>query len=487
MPRIIVLGSGTSTGVPEVGCHCAVCSSTDPADKRLRTSVLYITDSGKRILIDCSPDFRQQALRVGLDRLDAIVLTHEHYDHIGGLDDLRTISWDKPLPIYAEERVLAAIRHRLHYYFRKNPYPGSPQLDLYPIHPGIPFEAADMEILPIRVMHAGLPILAYRLGDFAFVTDLKTISPVSLKSLQGLSLLLLNGLRHKPHLSHQTIDEAIDLIARVGHPKAYITHLSHHAPLMAEMSHFLPEGVVASYDGLEESLPKSPYRYADCGEMPYDEALDVQRSLFDALLKAKAMNRPTHSVLMFCEHEPVLTIGRHGDKANLLADSLQLSNRHIRVHTVDRGGDITYHGPGQITGYPVFDLEMFGLGIKRYISLLESCIIELLQGYGIEAAPVPGATGVWIDVAEPSKMRKICAIGVRSSRYVVMHGFALNVNTDLSYFSLINPCGFTDKGVTSMARELGYSPDIEEVKRRLQQIFHCRFSALMQAVTPPMI
>lgn len=481
MPQIIVLGSGTSTGVPEVGCHCEVCSSVDTRDKRLRSSLLYITEQGKRILIDCGPDFRQQAIRTGIDRLDAILLTHEHYDHIGGLDDLRTISWDRPVPIYAEERVLSAIRERLHYYFREHPYPGSPKLELIPISPATPFVVADTEVLPIRVMHGRLPILGFRIEDLAYVTDLKTVSPVSLKHLQGLQMLFINGLRYKPHPTHQTIDEALQIVAQLGRPQTYITHLSHHAPPFEDLVKELPFGVQPAYDQLTLHHHEAPFRYADCAETPYEEALSMQQEIFDRIIRDKMEGNPTHSVLMFCEHEPVLTIGRHGDETNLLVSENRLRSQGIRLHHIARGGDITYHGPGQITGYPIFDLETFGIGIKSYVELIESCIIELLRGYGIEGQRISGATGVWVSASASAAARKICAIGVRASRYVVMHGFALNVNTDLSYFNLINPCGFTDRGVCSISSEVGHPVDMEEVKQKLQTIFFARFAALIKA------
>lgn len=175
--------------------------------------------------------------------------------------------------------------------------------------------------------------------------------------------------------------------------------------------------------------------------------------------------------MFFCEHLPVLTIGKSGKESNLLIPEEVLRERGVSFYHTNRGGDITYHGPGQITGYPVFDLEYWHLGLRQYIHTLEDAIIRFLALYGLKGERLEGATGVWLDTEVSGRTRKVCAIGVKSSRFVTMHGFALNINTDLSYFSLINPCGFTDKGVTSLARELGEPQDFELAKSRLRDIF----------------
>lgn len=175
--------------------------------------------------------------------------------------------------------------------------------------------------------------------------------------------------------------------------------------------------------------------------------------------------------MFFCEHLPVLTIGKSGKESNLLIPEEVLRERGVSFYHANRGGDITYHGPGQITGYPVFDLEYWHLGLRQYIHTLEDAIIRFLALYGLKGERLEGATGVWLDTEVSGRTRKVCAIGVKSSRFVTMHGFALNINTDLSYFSLINPCGFTDKGVTSLARELGEPQDFELAKSRLRDIF----------------
>ncbi len=213
--------------------------------------------------------------------------------------------------------------------------------------------------------------------------------------------------------------------------------------------------------------------YQDLGTIEYGAAWDYQEERFNALVDYKrdpaGKERPEQYVL-FCEHSHVYTLGKSGDEGNLLIHKDFLARINATYFKTNRGGDITYHGPGQIVGYPIVDLESLGIGLKQYITLMEEAIIELLRGYGISATLMEGATGVWLDVHHPVKARKICAIGVRSSRYVTMHGFALNVNTNLDYFTYINPCGFETKGVTSMEKELGSAQDMEEVKLALRDI-----------------
>lgn len=216
---------------------------------------------------------------------------------------------------------------------------------------------------------------------------------------------------------------------------------------------------------------KNRFRYHDLGRIAYADALEYQTAAFEALLEAKASGREEHNQLFFCEHLPVLTIGKSGKDSNLLIPEQLLAGRGVSFFHTNRGGDITYHGPGQITGYPVFDLDQWQLGLKQYIHALEEIIIRFLAIYGLKGERLEGATGVWLDTGQPGRTRKICAIGVKSSRFVTMHGFALNINTDLSYFSLINPCGFTDKGVTSLAMEMGEPQDFELAKSQLQGLF----------------
>ena len=207
------------------------------------------------------------------------------------------------------------------------------------------------------------------------------------------------------------------------------------------------------------------FSYQDLGRIVYAKALDIQTEKFNALLAAKAKGEKGRNELLFCEHDPVLTIGKSGKDSNLLIPEARLQALGVSYYHINRGGDITYHGPGQITGYPIFDLETWHIGLKQYIYRLEETIIRFLALYGLKGERLEGATGVWLDPFVAGKARK------KSSRFVTMHGFALNINTDLNYFSLINPCGFTDKGVTSLAKELGKEQDFEEAKRQLVALF----------------
>lgn len=212
------------------------------------------------------------------------------------------------------------------------------------------------------------------------------------------------------------------------------------------------------------------FDFQDLGRISYEKALQIQTVAFDALLKAKSDDSYGKNKLYFCEHDPVYTLGKSGMISNLLVSERQLKEKGISFYETNRGGDITYHGPGQITGYPIFDLEQLGVGLKQYIELLEETIIRFLALYGVEGKRLYKATGVWLEPETPAA-RKICAIGVKSSRFVTMHGFALNISTDLSYFSLINPCGFKDKGVTSLANELNRTIDFDEAKNQLCCLF----------------
>lgn len=203
------------------------------------------------------------------------------------------------------------------------------------------------------------------------------------------------------------------------------------------------------------------------GRIAYGEAWHRQTELFEGLVAAKQQHAPYCNYLIFCEHPHVYTLGRHGKATNMLLSQEQLHSIQAEMFQIDRGGDITYHGPGQLVCYPILNLEDFHLGLKDYIHLLEEAVIRVCAEYGIHGQRVSGATGVWIAVGTPEE-RKICAIGVRSSHYVTMHGLALNVNTDLRYFSYIHPCGFVDKGVTSIAKETGCKVDMEEVTTKLE-------------------
>ncbi len=204
----------------------------------------------------------------------------------------------------------------------------------------------------------------------------------------------------------------------------------------------------------------------DWGLVPYADAWKRQTVLFEALVEAKKQGKSTDGRIITCQHPHVYTIGRSGKEQNMLMSEQQLQRIGATYYHIDRGGDVTYHGPGQLVCYPILDLENYGLGLKGYVHLLEEVVISVCASYGIPAGRVEKATGVWLDGDGP-KARKICAIGVRSSHYCTMHGLALNVNTDLRYFSYINPCGFVDKGVTSLQKELGREVSFEEVRERL--------------------
>ena len=216
--------------------------------------------------------------------------------------------------------------------------------------------------------------------------------------------------------------------------------------------------------------------FRELGSMPYQQAWDYQEKLLNEIItqKLEFQKQPlnsehlTNNYLLFVEHPHVFTLGKSGSEDNMLANFIQLQAKNAEFIHTNRGGDITYHGPGQIVGYPILNLDYFSKGVRDYIDKLEEAIILCLQHYGIEGHRLDGATGVWFDPDIPGKTRKICAMGVRVSRGVSMHGFAFNVNTDLSYFSLINPCGFTDKKVTSLQAELGQEMDLAEVKKVLK-------------------
>jgi lipoyl(octanoyl) transferase len=223
--------------------------------------------------------------------------------------------------------------------------------------------------------------------------------------------------------------------------------------------------------------------YKDIGQKDYKETWDYQTEIFTKLVDSKKHDNKAGTsgesslpgTFIFVEHPHVYTLGKSGSENNLLLDFIQLRAKDASFYRIDRGGDITYHGPGQIVGYPIFDLEVIKVGLKDYIYRIEEAIIRTVKEFGISASRLEGGTGVWLDPEITGKARKICAIGVKASRFVTMHGFAFNVNTDLSYFNNINPCGFTDKGVTSLEKELGVRQDFNfvksKVKKNLQEIF----------------
>lgn len=247
--KITVLGSGTSKGIPEIGCTCHTCTSPDPKDKRLRASVLVET-RGLRILIDASPDLRQQALRSDICRLDAVLLTHQHYDHVGGIDDLRPFCAGGDLPIFTNPKTAQDLRTRVDYCFRDHPYPGVPKLDLHALD-GRPFYIDGLKIIPVEVMHGRLPIYGYRIGNFAYITDAKTIADSEKEKLQGLDVLILNCLRVKQeHFAHIILPEALALIDELKPKRCYLTHACHMLGRHEEVARMLPSGVEYSYDGM---------------------------------------------------------------------------------------------------------------------------------------------------------------------------------------------------------------------------------------------
>lgn len=211
-------------------------------------------------------------------------------------------------------------------------------------------------------------------------------------------------------------------------------------------------------------------RLIDLGVASYMPAWKQQEELHQEVIAAKLRGEDTGNYLLFVEHNHVYTLGKSGSEANMLINAIQLQAAHAEFVKVNRGGDITYHGPGQLVVYPIVDMANFGVGVKDYVDRLEEVVIRTVGEYGIKGERLEGATGVWIDAHTP-KARKICAIGIKCSRYVTMHGFALNVNTNLDYFNYINPCGFVDKGVTSIAKEVGHEVSMIEVKMVVRQYF----------------
>lgn len=256
--KVTVLGTGTSCGVPQIGCTCPVCTSSDPRDKRLRCSALLEIDDEQaeegvtRILIDCGPDFREQMIRTGFHRLDAIFISHEHYDHVGGIDDIRPFSVFGDMTIYADDFCATHLMERIPYCFtpKEVRYPGVPRIDLERIGPGSPVRVNGVEVLPVQVMHGKLPILAYRIGTFAYVTDMKTIIPEQKQLLEGVGTLVVNGLRHEQHPTHQTVEDAVAFADNLGVDEAYIIHVSHHLGLHSAEDALMPPHRHIAYDGM---------------------------------------------------------------------------------------------------------------------------------------------------------------------------------------------------------------------------------------------
>ncbi len=248
--KVTFLGSGTSQGIPVIACSCAVCTSADTRDKRLRSSVLLQVDD-KNIVIDSGPDFRYQMLRAGVTHLDALVFTHEHKDHTAGLDDIRAFNYKQgeAINVYAHKRVQDALKKEFSYIFAHHKYPGIPQLDLFEIghHP---FEVAGVPFIPIEVMHFQLPVLGFRIADFTYITDAKTVTEVEKAKIKGTKVLVINALQQEKHISHFTLEEALAFAQEMGAEKTYFTHISHRLGTHHKISELLPAGVELAYDGL---------------------------------------------------------------------------------------------------------------------------------------------------------------------------------------------------------------------------------------------
>lgn len=255
MLRLTFLGTGTSQGVPMIGCDCEVCRSGDPRDKRLRSAAM-VEVGGRRIVIDAGPDFRYQMLREGVRDIDAILLTHQHTDHIIGLDDVRAFNYfcQKSVDIYATELVQAAVRKVFDYAFTDKPYPGAPQMTLHTIG-SEPFEVAGVKVTPICGKHFTLPVTGYRIGNVAYLTDFNHIEDSELEKLRGVDVFVVNALRHTRHLSHFALPEAIELARKVGAKSTYFTHISHQLGFHATEEPLLPEGMHLAYDTLTIEIP----------------------------------------------------------------------------------------------------------------------------------------------------------------------------------------------------------------------------------------
>ncbi|VAW29824.1 Octanoate-[acyl-carrier-protein]-protein-N-octanoyltransferase [hydrothermal vent metagenome] len=224
-------------------------------------------------------------------------------------------------------------------------------------------------------------------------------------------------------------------------------------------------------------------KFMDLGLIDYAEAWEYQKQVFDKTLEAKQKNLTTENHLLFCEHPHVFTLGKSGNRQNLLVDDRWLEDKDIPCYQTDRGGDITYHGPGQLVGYPIFDVDNFNISVKEFVFDIETVLIRTIKHFGLHGERLERATGVWIDAGIKGKERKIAAIGMRIHNKVSMHGFALNVNTNLDYFNYINPCGFQDKGVTSLQKELNHKIDMVKVKQLLIKEFEIIFEAEITAKT----
>ena len=247
--RLTFVGTGTSQGVPVIACHCRVCRSGDSRDRRLRTSALLEME-GRNILFDIGPDFRQQMLREDVGHLDAILITHAHRDHVGGLDDIRSFNYvqHSKMNVYLNAEARHAIERDYHYIFEPHQYPGLPEADLHTVE--APFTAAGVEVTPVKAMHKDLPVLGFRIGTLAYITDANYMAPEEMAKLKGVKVLVINALRREKHFSHYSLPEALEVIETVAPERAYLTHMSHEMGLHAEVSATLPPHVELAYDGL---------------------------------------------------------------------------------------------------------------------------------------------------------------------------------------------------------------------------------------------
>jgi len=251
--KVVFLGTGPSLGVPVPTCNCETCTSKDSKDKRLRSSV-YIEHNGKRFVIDCGPDFRQQVLTNKIEKIDFILLTHKHNDHVGGLDDVRPFNYiqKENMPIYGSSETLLDIKSRFYYSFEERPYPGAPKFDLIEVNKGIGFDIDAVNILPIEVLHGTMPILAYRIGDFTYITDAKFIADDQIELIKGTKILVVNALFiDRTHKIHFNLQEALDFIKVINPEKAYLTHVSHKFPPMKNTTGLLPDNIQIAFDGME--------------------------------------------------------------------------------------------------------------------------------------------------------------------------------------------------------------------------------------------
>lgn len=251
--RLTFLGTGTSQGVPVIACRCRVCRSGDSRDRRLRTSALLEVE-GRNILFDIGPDFRQQMLREDVGRLDAILITHAHRDHVGGLDDIRSFNYvqHSKMNVYLNAEARFAIERDYHYIFEPHQYPGLPEADLHTVE--APFTAAGVEVMPVKAMHKDLPVLGYRIGAMAYITDANYMAPAEIAKLRGVKVLVINALRREKHFSHYSLPEALAVIEEVAPERAYLTHMSHEMGLHEEVSATLPPHVALAYDGLKVEI-----------------------------------------------------------------------------------------------------------------------------------------------------------------------------------------------------------------------------------------